>query len=349
MVDWRLPYRSTWRVYRVARDTWADSDEVLGVTEASVERSCDGDAPLLERGSMSVDMDPQDEFAEGYCRIVMIADQDGERERVEVATLLLSSTEDDIDYGVSDVSLVGRSVLWPASKSYMSPGSYAPNGADGAEWAARILAPAINAPVIWDGGFTLDQHYVFGDSTTVLSAVWTVLKAGNHTMQIAGDGTVSILPMPTEPDLDLGWANARLLHTEIHRERDMSEIPNRYFAIDGNQSASAINDDPTSPTSTVSRGWFSDVLDRNPKRVNGETLDNYCARMLEESSTVWDTRQYEREWWPGVTTDSIVRGTLASVGMEGDMRVVSQGITCGVGLTVEETVRAEVRTWQRPE
>ena len=347
MIDWRRSYGATWRVHRVAVGTWADADPLAGVTSVSVERSCDGKAPLLESGSMDVDAAPRDGFSEGYYRASMYATQDGETERVDVCTLLCMSTEDNIDHGMSGVRVVGRSVLWPASKAYLPIGAYVPRGADGVAWANATLASAINAPIECMGGFVLDQHHVFGNSTTVLDAVWEVLRAGNHTMQISGDGTVSIMPLPSVPVLDLSQVNARLLHTGVHRALDLSDVPNVYTAVDGDTSAQAVNDDPTSPTSTVTRGWTSEVRDTSPKRIDGETLANYCARKLEEESTVWDTRSYTREWWPGVATDAIVRGTLDSVGLDGDLRVVSQGVTCGVGLTVEETVRREVRTWQR--
>lgn len=169
-------------------------------------------------------------------------------------------------------------------------------------------------------------------------------------MQIDGHGTVHVTPMPEDPSLELGHANARLLIPGVSRDIDTSEVPNHYVAVDGDQTAEATNDDPTSETSTVARGYVDDgdSPDTSPKRVNGETLAAYCARMLEEKSVVKDVRQYRREYWPGVHPYSMVRGTMPSVELEGDLRVRRQSLTLGRGIVVEERAEAEVRTWQRP-
>lgn len=348
MIDWSAGYSSEWRVYRVATDTWADAEEIDGVTECRVERSGDGDAPTLESGTLSVDMGPLDEFAEGYVRIVMVAAQGAESERVDVATLLAQATGADVDRGVASTEVTCRSVLWPASVTLMESGSYAPMGADGVAWAADVLSGCVNAPVTSTGSFALEQHVVFDSGTSALAAAWQVLKAGGHTIQIGGDGTVTLLPLPTEPALELSWADARLLHPGVHRDLSLADVPNRYRAVEGSEEAVAVNDDPTSETSTVTRGWVHDApLDTSPLRVGGETLAAYCARRLEEESTVSDERSYGREWWPGVVPGSVVRGSLATAGIDGDLRVMRQTVTCSHGLVVEETADREVRTWQR--
>ena len=346
-MDWSAGYRATWRVYRVDRRTWADAGLLGGVSEVGIERTCDEDAPLLERGSMTVDADVGAAFEEGYYRVVMTATQDGESERVDVATLLCCSTSGDVNRNVDVREVLGRSVLYPASTTELEPGSYAPAGVDGVQFCAGLLRASINAPVVTSGGFTLDEHLVFDNGTKVLAAVWQVLDAGGCVLQVAGDGTVSIMPKPTEPDLTLDRAHARLLHPGVHHELDYSEVPNRYIASDGGDEATATNDDPLSVTSTVSRGWVHDVRDDSPTRVDGETLQAYAERRLEEESMVYDVRTYTREWWPGVVPHSLVRGSMAAVELDGDMRVVTQSLSCGRGITVEETARREVHTWQR--
>lgn len=335
---------AAWRVFRVDPVTWADGEQVHGMVGASVSRSAEG---TIENGEMTVDRAVADSFSEGYYRIAMTASQGGQAERVDVATLLCVSTSDTVNRGLSVASVTGRSVLHPASTKRLSTGSYAPRGVDGARYCADMLSDAINAPVVVSGGFTLDDHVVFDVGTSVLDAVWLVLEAGNHVMQIAGDGTVTILPRPTEPSLDLDLAHARLLQPGVTRELDWSDVPNRYFAVDNGTVEVAVNDLPTSATSTVARGWLSDVVDESPTRVDGETLHAYAERRLEEMSMVKDTRTYTREYWPGVHPFSVMRGSLTSVGMEGDFRVESQQITCGRGIVVEEMAAREVHSWTR--
>lgn len=346
-MDWRESYSAAWRVFRVNPATWADASLVGGITQASIERSQADSDKLIEKGSLSIDVPPRTEFEEGYYRIAMTATQDGESERVNICTLQCFSTSGDVDRNIDDLEVTGNSVLFPASKTVLEDGSYAPKGIDGIQWCADLLRATINAPVETSGSFTLDDHLVFDGGTYVLDAVWQVLDAGSSVLQIRGDGTVVVTLMPTEVSLELSRANARLLHPGIHHELDFSGVPNRFFAIDGSEKASAINDDPLSETSTVRRGWTSDVRESSPKRVNGETLTAYARRRLSELSTVSDSRTYTREWWPNAVPYSVVKGALADVGIDGNLRVKSQRLTLGRGVTVEEEAFREVNTWQQ--
>lgn len=324
--------------------TWADGDQVGGINSATVGRSAEG---TIERGELSVDRSVSESFEEGYYRIAMTARQGGETERIDIATLLCVSTSDVVNRGIGVASVTGRSVLYPASVKRLATGSYAPKGVDGARYCADMLSDAINAPVVVSGSFTLDDHVVFDAGVSVLDAAWLVLEAGNHVLQISGDGTVSVTPKPSEPTLELDLAHARLIQPEVTRELDWSEVPNRYFAVDNDSVAVAVNDWPDSVTSTVTRGWFSDVVDDAPTRVNGETLQAYAERMLEESSMVKNVRTYRREWWPDVHPFSLIRGSITAVGLEGDFRVEDQQITCDKGVVVEERAAMEVYAWQR--
>lgn len=345
--DWRAGYRASWRAYRVNPDTWADAGVLGGVTEASVERGLDSVGETLESGSMSVDLTPGESFEPGYYRIVLYAEQDGDLERVEVATLWCESTNGRIERGVDEVSVTCASVLHPAETGKLEAGSYAPAKVNGADFVASMLRDCINAPVVSEGSFTLDEAYVFEPGEPVITACWKVLDAGNYNIRIAGDGMVRIAPKGGEPVLQLDQANARLMHPGVDHALDMSEVPNRYTAVDGTQKVTAVNDDPASPTSTASRGFDSTTYDSSPVRVNGETMRAYADRRLEEESTLDDERTYTREWWPDVVPGDTVRGSLASVGIEGDMRVKSQSLEIGRGVVVTETSAREVVLWRR--
>lgn len=344
-MDWSRGYSAHWRVFEVNPNTWADAGLLANVTTLQVERSCDGTAPLLESGSIDIDSPIGEDFQERYLRIAMTAEQDGSSERVDVVTLLCTATGGTVDYGFNEQSLDGRSVLYPASVKRVLTGSYAPKGADGAEWAKNALEEAITAPVQVNGSFTLDTNVVFDVGKSYLECVWQVLDAGNFCMTIQGNGTVVIQPIPSTPDLMLDNSNAKLLHHSIDQDLDFSDIPNAYTAIEEFESATVENNDSASETSIISRGYIHDVVDTSPTRVNGETLAQYVRRRLQEESTVKDTRTYKREYFPGVLPFSIVRGSAASVGMDGDLRIISQSLTCDKGITVNEKAAKEVRTW----
>lgn len=337
MIDWSGGYACEWRVSWVDPATWASSGQVGGVTSVTVDRSSSGD--LIETGEIELDGDFGTE--ERWCRISMIAEQGG-REIVDVATLLFCSSGGRWSHGSRTCSAQGWSVLKPCADESMPRGAYAPRGKDGAAWAANLLSEHTPAPVSAEGSFKLDEHYVFDLGASVLDAAWEVLRAGDFVIQIHGDGSIHIVPRPEDPALVLDKANAALLVPGVSDELDFSGIPNRVLAYDGAESAKAENHDASSPVSYESRGRWVDVVETSPVRVNGESLASYAKRRLADESTAARSRTYTREWWPDVYPYSIVRGSMPSVGLDGDMRVVAQKLTCGAGVTVAETAEQEV-------
>lgn len=336
-MDWNRSYLSSWRVYRVNRDTWADSELIQNVDAASVTRTVDGG--LLESGSISV----TGELPSDYYRIVMIAEQGGEVTRVDVATLLFDITGGEDNYGRIAQDMDGHSVLYPASTTTIVAGEYAPAGVNGAEYARQLLESTINAPVEVEGSFTLNDHVVHEIGSSVLEAVWAVLDAGGFVIQIDGRGVVHIRPMPTEPSLILDNAGAQLLLNGIERETDISEIPNRYVVIDDENKTVATNADPDSLVSTVTRGYCVDKVDESPTPVNGETLSAYANRKLKEESVVKEQRSYTREYAPDVNLYSIIRASIN--GFNGDYRVQSQTVDCDHGIKVQEKAAREISLW----
>lgn len=339
-MEWSQSYAASWRIFRVNRDTWADGEQIGNVDSISVTRTADGS--LLESASFEVTGD----FIEDYYRIVMTAEQSGEVTRVDVATLLFSASSGTYDYGVNVQTADGHSVLYPASTTTIMAGEYAPAGVDGAAYAAALLRGSINAPVVVDGGFLLNDNVVHEIGTSVLDAVWAVLNAGpdgGYIIQIDGRGVVHIGPKPKEPSITIDTTNAKLLTNGINYTTDESNVPNRYIVISNGIRTVAENNDPNSHISYTNRGYYVDEIDESPTPVNGETLTGYAYRKLKEMSVKQDERTYTREYHPDVYLYSIVRASIN--GLDGDLRVKSQTLNCNYGITVNEKSVKEVGLW----
>lgn len=341
-MDWGSGYRASYRLYRVDQSTWAETEEVMGLQSASVESDMTKD--LVQSGSVTVELPVGGSFERGYYRLVMVTEQGGGLERFDIATLYLSSATRNVSDGSVTMPLVGRSVIYPASRRRVLVGSYAPLGVDGAAYAADLLSTAIQAPVEVQGGFRLDEHMVFEVGTTVLDAVMSVLRAGGFHLSVDGSGRVIVRGVPSEASIG-PEAVAKLVIPGVSDTLDTSEVPNRYTAIDRGQSVTITNDDPESNTSTISRGYFDDVVDSSPKRVDGETLTHYARRMLYEMSVVRRPYSYQREY-----SDSIVVGDLMPVTLNGEavtLRSVRQSLSCtDGGIVVSEVGETEVPMWQ---
>lgn len=337
-VDYAQSYNATWSLRLIDKSSWTPIGTVANVASFSVDRDGTDNVPLLETGSVEIDVPLGFEFESGWYQIAMKLDQGfAGQEIVPVATLWFEAVRGMVTADRDTVRADGRSVLYPASTTVLERGEYVPKGVDGASYCAGLLRGCIPAPVNVEGKFTIEDYYVFKDKTNVLEAVWTLLDAGDFCIQIDGDGTVNVRKRPTAVSLELGKAHASMLGSSYEYTKDFSAIPNVYIAIDGEQTAKAVNDDPMSKTSTVSRGFDVTVVDTSPMRVNGETLQSYADRKLYEARTMVETvRVYSREYWPGVVPFSKVRWYEPD-GLSQDQTVRSQTLTLGYGIVVKET------------
>lgn len=336
-MDWTSGYVASWRLYRMNARTWAEQGEAGRVLTMSVKRSCTEDVPLIESADITVDGD----FEDGWYKVVMVAEQGGS-ERHDVGVYLFETTYET--HGAGKVTgASGYSVLKPADDCLVVMGEYVAKGSKGGEAAAQILRECVAAPVVVEGDdFVLGRHVVFDSGMTKLAAAWSLLRAGGRAIRLTGSGEIVIEKMPEEPAIELSRVNAKLLHATVKSDFDSSAVPNRYFAMQGDRLAIATNTDPESKVSYPSRGRWVDVLDKAPIPVDGENLDLYAQRRLQELSTVTRKVSYSREYDPRIVPFSVVRGSLADVGIEGDMRVMTQTLVCGAGIYVQETCGQEV-------
>ena len=344
MLDWQRSYSSTWRVYRVNPETWADGDRVEGIDSITITKDATGKAALMESGTVAA---TNAAIPRGYYRIAMVAEQDGARERVDVATLELVRNGGKTDHGVPTDSVTARSVLYPASVYELSPSQYAPAGSDGAQYAARLLRLNCVAPVEVVGeGFPLAGNVVPEEGESALSVAWRVCDAGGHVIRITGSGEIHVMPRPTEPAVTLDGTSASLVLPSVDYGDTYDGIPNRFTVTEGTNRVVVTNEDASSPTSYQQVGYWIDESERNPTRIGGETLDAYARRRLAELSVVRMERTYKRKWWPEVYPHDVVRASLASVRLDGDLRIERQSLECGAGITVTERAAKEVSTWQ---
>lgn len=345
-MDFSRSYSSRWRLYRVNMDTWADGEPLKGFMSASIEKTSDG---MMESGSFEVDSDQYSDFDEGYHRLVMYATQDGRTERFPISTLYCFHVSGTLDKRRDTRSITGKSVLAPIESLSMPVGSYVAAGTDCAAYIGDVLRNNVSAPVVVRGSFTLNEDYVFDLGSNALENVRTLLDVGRWCMSIAGDGTITVQALPTEPQFTFPVGMESMVFPSIGYETDTSTVPNRFMAMSPDGTLyQAVNDDPNSPVSTTRRGFVVDAnnVEQSPTRVNGESYQEYCDRNLRELSVLRRTISYSREYIPELAPNSLVRGTLGIERINGDFRVTNQSLECGAGIKVTESSMKEVNLWQ---
>lgn len=345
-MDFSRSYSSEWKLYRVNADTWADGEPLKGFVSASIEKTKDG---MVESGNFEVDADAYGDFDEGYYRLVMYGTQDGITERFEISTLYCFLVSGVLDKRRDTRSITGKSVLTPIEQRLMPVGSYISESADCASFIGNTLRRYLAAPVEVAGSFTLNESYVFDVGANVLETVWNLLNAGGWCLQISGDGTVIVAPLQRVPQHTFPKGMESMVFPGISYETDMSGIPNRFMAMspDGTLYQS-VNDDPQSPSSTVSRGFVVDAngVETSPTLVDGESMQEYCDRNLRELSVLKQSISYSREYIHELMPNSLVRGTLGLERISGDFRIENQSLECGFGIKVSERSVREVNLWE---
>ena len=343
-------YTSSWRIIPVNVHTWQGTESIGGVKSVKVVNKVTDDVPKIQSGSMSVVLPAGERFDPGWYRIEMTGyDTTGSVSRVDVATLLFEQTSGVNDYDVETVSVTGQSVLKPVEDKHMRFGNYINKGDNGALWCLNTLTESTPAPVILEdeNGFTVDRYYVFDSGTSCLNAVWKVLDSAGWILQIHGDGSIHILEKPENYSFEIGRDNLRFIKPGISYDEDYSDIPNYYYARLGDTIAEVTNNDPDSPVSVVKRTYVKDVTDMDPIPINGETLDHYVNRMLEESSTVYKTYTYERDFGFDVRVFDNMYWNIPDV-HTGKVRLLEQTVNCSQGITFEEQCGEEIKLWQYP-
>lgn len=342
-IDFSKAYSAEFTLHPVDPRTWASGPSIAPLVSASVEMDATDEYPLLQAGSCEVSMDVAESFEQGWYRIEMTATQ-GATERYPIATLLMASGQSTYDRGSQTARVDGQSVLKPAADRLMLVGTYAPKGVDGAQYAASLLRECTPAPVEVEGSFELADHAVFGVGVSYLQAAWTVLKAAGWCIRILGDGSVHICPKPAEA----AWVlddSRHLLMPGSEMSYDLSDVPNRYYAVSGEEVGEAVNDQDGSRTSVQARGRYVDYIDESPVKVNGETMTAYAKRKLEEMSTVSREYTLDSEYVPGFVPFDAAAGTVPELGMDGAFRSMKQSVTCSHGITVGHTLGHEVKEY----
>jgi hypothetical protein len=160
--------------------------------------------------------------------------------------------------------------------------------------------------------------------------------------------TASLQPVFTYDD-----GNSSILHPELNLDHDLFDIPNMVEVVYSTDSfcysATATNDDPNSPISTINRGRVIKRRITNPDMVGEPSehqVQEYANQLLEELSTLEYTVSYTHAYCP-VRVGDCVRLNYSRAGMNGvKAKVVYQSIKCETGCQVTEKAVITTKLWR---
>lgn len=333
----------TYEYYTVDPYTWGDKERITCITKSTINR----DISEETRGHATIEVtDPLDEC---YVRIYMVIIQNRVKEKIPLATVLAQTPGEDFDGKNKTISIDAYTPLIELKETAPPYGYTIMKRANIMENCGQICESYMRAPVVTtENDKELTDNFVSNTDDTWLSFITDLVAKADFYLDVDEYGRGLFLPQKDtsamQPVATFSDDENSILQPDISTERDLYGIPNVVEVIYSDDSqffiSRIVNDDPTSITSTVSRGREIVYRDTNPS-INGtvsqEILDNYAKNLLKSKSSLEYTITFKHGYRP-VRLGDCVRLNYKRAGLENvNVRITSQTIPCDASCQVEET------------
>lgn len=351
MVDWFSSMQQTYEYYTVDPGTWCDVDLIDTVKSCTINRDWESDT----LGSATIDMDAA--IGECYIRVYLVTLQNGLREKHVLGTYLVQTPSVSFDGKARGVSLDAYTSLLELKEKYPPLGYTVPKGANIMDIASDLCAENVRAPVVaGTSSLKLSEHFVANMDDTWFSFLSDLIARANFRFDVDEMGRILFAPIQDiaslQPVQDYDDGNSSILYPEIDMDRDLYGVPNAvevfYSKNAGFLYAKAVNKDPNSPISTVSRG--REIVHRvsDPDMLGNPTqsqLDEYAKQLLRNLSSLEYTLSYSHGYCP-VRVGDCIRLNYTRAGLTDiKAQVMSQSIKCEPGCPVTETAVFSTMLW----
>lgn len=354
MPDWTKSMVQSFEYYTVNPLTWADEKEISTVSSCEINR--DASAETLGSASFSIDSF----IGECYIRAYLITIQNGVRERHPLGTVLVQTPSHDYDSKILTSSITAYTPLIELKEKYLPIGHTVPKGENIMRHACSITSENVRAPVITaSNDKTLNYDFTAGNDETMLSFTSSLIANAGYRYDLDEMGNILFCPEQSldalQPRMTFHDGNSSILYPNVNLSRDLYGIPNvievLYSSSSNSFYAKAVNNDPNSPTSILSRG--RQIMSRitNPE-ISGiatqEIIDEYAQKRLEFASSITGTITYTHGYYPVRVGDcvSLEYKALREINPQFypiKARIVSQSISCTTGCPVEETAEFSIK------
>lgn len=352
MADWLSSMQQTFEYYIVDPKTWKDIELIDTVKSSTIQR--DAEAETL--GSATIDM--TESVGESYIRIYLITIQNGLRERHPLGTFLVQTPSLSFNGRLQNISVDAYTPLIELKESPPPLGYSILKKSNIMDFAYRLVRERARAPVVKTECDTLlAMNFTASTDDTWLTFLSDLIANAKYNFALDEMGRILLSPYQDTASLQPVWTynddNSSILYPEISVDRDLYGIPNVVEVIHSNGAGyyfvRAVNDDPNSVTSTVSRG--REIIHRvnNPDLVGKPTesqVKDYANQLLRELSVLEYTVTYTHGYCP-VRLGDCVRLNYARAGITNiKAKVISQTIKCEPGCPVTEKAVFTTRLWR---
>ena len=351
MVNWTESMQQTYEYYTVNPATWRNASLLRNVKTCTINR--DESAETL--GSATFDV--TESVGEAYIRAYLVTIQNGVRTDHPLGTFLVQTPSSSFDGKIRNVSMDAYTPLLELKENPPPLGYSILKNADIMTNAYNICREQMRAPVVKvESKETLYSDFVANTNDTWLSFTGDLISNAKYKFDLDELGRVLFAPKQDIEEMQPVWTyddtNSSILYPDLSMDHDLYGIPNVVEVIYSNGNdyyhARVVNDDPNSPTSTVSRGRELIYRTTDPSIAGDPTNDQiqeYAQRLLKELSTVEYTISYTHGYC-GTRVGDCVRLNYARAGLNDvKAKIISQSIKCVPGCPVSEKAVFTTKLW----
>ena len=352
MPDWTSSMQQTFEYYVVDPESWKDIKLLDTVKSCSITR--DAEAETL--GSASFDI--SESVGERYIRVYLVTIQNGIKEKYPLGTFLVQTPSSSFNGKTKDVVMDAYTPLLELKENQPPIGYTVLKNEDIMSIAYRLTRDSARAPVVETESKTkLFYDFVADPNDTWLSFLTDLIANAKYNFDLDEMGRILFSPRQDTASLQPVWTfddgNSSILYPDMSMDHDLYGIPNVVEVIysSGSNSyyAKVINDDPNSPTSTVSRGREIVYRVTDPDVIGDPTqnqIQEYAERLLRELSSLEYTVTYTHGYCP-VRVGDCVRLNYERAGFTDiKAKVISQDISCEPGCPVTEKAVFTTKLWR---
>lgn len=352
MPDWTKTMQQTFEYYVVDPGTWRDVRKIEGVLDSTINR----DLSLETLGSASITT--TESIGECYIRIYLITIQNGLREKHPLGTFLVQSPSYSFDGKTKNMTLDAYTPLLELKENPTPLGYSILKDENILDVAYGIVREQVRAPVVKTSkDDTLNYNFVANIDDTWVTFIRDLLANADYSLALDEIGRIYFEPEQETMSLQPRWtyddSNSSILYPELTVDRDLYGIPNVVEVVYSNGTecfiGRAVNDDPSSPTSTINRGREITHRESNPNLLgnpNQKRIQEYAEKILKELSSLEYTVTYTHGYCP-VRIGDCVRLNYSRAGINNvKAKVISQNIKCEPGCPVTEKAVFTTELWR---
>jgi hypothetical protein len=343
--------QQTFEYYTVDPGTWKDVKKINNVKSCTINR--DSDTETL--GSATIDV--TESLGECYVRVYLITIQNGVKEKHPLGTYLVQTPSSSFDGKIRSVTMDAYSPLLELKENPPPLGYSLMKGNNIMEKAYQLCREHARAPVVKTPcDKSLNYDFVANTNDTWLTYISDLMNNAKYSFSLDELGRILFSPKQDTASLQPVWTyddgNSSILYSDITMDHDLYGIPNVVEVVYTSGAdifqARAVNNDPNSPISTVSRG--REILHRvtNPDfsgLPSQRQVEEYAERVLRELSSLEYTVSYSHGYCPARVGDCVRLNYRRAGITDIKARIVSQSIKCEAGCMVTEKAVFTTKLW----